>query len=234
VRWSILLLGLVFAEPLVADALIDEDCLAIENAFAEADFDALLALEPGSSRWQAHRDFRLAAGYIALDRNADAVMPLKRGLSVVAAGLAADEEDVEQLLTGVMLDGQFLLVNRWRFLHNGLRGLRRLDRAAALQPDNVRLALIQGTAKIVLPGVLGGNAREAADIFSAAADDVQRCAGGEWGQIDVMTWLGRTWTELGEPEKANRAFAAASARDSGNYWLRRELEGSGYRFEQGR
>ena len=230
-RWSILLLSLLLAQSLGAEPPIDEDCLAIENAFAMADFEALLALEPHLPRWRAHRDFRLAAGYIALGRNADAVAPLKRGLGVVAGGLTEHGEDVELLLTGVMLDGQFLLVNRWRFLHNGLRGLRRLDRASALQPDNARLALIRGTAKIVLPGVLGGNAQEAADIFIAAADDGVRCAGGEWGQIDVLTWLGRTWTELGDLEKAKQAFTAASARDPGNFWLNRELQGLGYRFE---
>ncbi len=230
-RWPILLLGLVLGSHLQAAAPVDAECLAIENAFARADFETLAGLELASPRWQAHRDFRLSAGYIALGRNADAVAPLKRGLRVVAEGLAEREDDVELLLTGVMLDGQFLLVNRWRFLHNGLRGLRRLDRASALQPDNLRLALIQGTAKIVLPGVLGGSAREAAEIFSAAQVDVPRCAGGEWSQIDVLTWLGRTWTELGEPARAETAFAAARARDPGNYWLNRELQGLGYRFE---
>ena len=75
-RWSILLLGLAVAQPIGAAARVDADCLAIENAFARADFTALIALEPGSLRWQAHRDFRLAAGYIALGRNADAVRTL--------------------------------------------------------------------------------------------------------------------------------------------------------------
>lgn len=229
-RWLVSLI--LAAQPgLLLAAAIDADCLAIENAFALRDLDTLAALEPGPPRWQAHRDFRLAAAYIAEGSNQQAVAPLKRGLGIVADELAENGDDAELLLTGVMLDGQFLLVNRWRFFHNGLRGLRRLDRARALAPDSVRLALIEGTAKIILPAVLGGNAREAADIFSAARREDARCESGEWAQIDVLTWLGRTWTELGERQQADEAFQAARQRDPTNHWLQREMEGLGYRYE---
>ncbi len=210
---------------------IDAECLAVETSFARHELDALAGLAPQSPRWRAQRSFRLAAAHLAEDRRAAAGVVLKSGLSDLNESLRQHPDDVELLLLGVMLDGQYVLVNRWRFLHNGLRGLRRMNRAAAIDPDNPRLALIEGTAKLLMPAVLGGSREEAITIFEAARRDVPLCAEGEWAQIDILTWLGRAHREAGNEAAAEAAFAAARRLDGDNHWLARELAGGGYEWQ---
>ncbi|MEM8766369.1 MAG: hypothetical protein AAGE43_02910 [Pseudomonadota bacterium] len=210
---------------------IDPDCLAIETSFARYDLNRLAALTPAAPRWRAQQAFRLAAAHLADDDRRAAGVVLKDSLPGLNKALKQDPDNVELLLLAVMLDGQYVLVNRWRFLHNGLRGLRRMNRAAELDPANPRLALIEGTAKLLMPAVLGGSGSEAITTFEAARRDTALCADGEWAQVDILTWLGRAHQEAGEEALANAVFTAARALDPENHWLARELAGGGYEWQ---
>lgn len=217
--------------PATSSTVIDAECLAIETRFARYDLDGLAELAPEAPRWQALKAFRLAAARLADNNRRAAGAELQDGLAVVNRRLRDEPDDVELLLLGVMLDGQYVLVNRWRFLHNGLRGLRRMNRAADLDPGNPRLALIEGTAKLLMPAVLGGSRAEAIAIFEAARSNAPLCANGEWAQIDILTWLGRAHREAGNETAAGAAFRAARSLDADNHWLARELAGGGYEWQ---
>jgi tetratricopeptide (TPR) repeat protein len=210
----------------------DASCLAIEQAFADNRISELAALKPQEPRWQAQQSFRLASAYIPQDRKDEALQAIRRGLKVVARGLRDDPDDVELLLLGTMLDGEYLLINRWRFLHNGLRGLRRIARAEKLAPDNPRARLIRGSAKVVLPGIFGGSATEALAILQPGVRDTELCAGGDWGQVDLLNWLGRAASALDDSEQARHYFEQALARSPGNHWVRLAIAGEGYRWEE--
>ncbi len=231
---ALLMSGRAFAaEPpgVLPPGTVDPECLAIETSFARYELDRLDELTPTAPRWQAQRAFRLAAAHLADDDRRAAGLALRDGLSALNDSLNREPDNVELLLLGVMLDGQYVLVNRWRFLHNGLRGLRRLNRAADLDPGNPRLALIEGTAKLLMPQVLGGSRSEAIATFEAARRDTALCADGEWAQIDILTWLGRAHREAGNEAAAAEAFSAARSLDAENHWLARELAGGGYEWQ---
>ena len=233
----------LFLVPLVgvADSGTDAECLAVERQFAANQIDALAGLRLETPRWQALQQFRLAAAYIPSEDRKRAREAVLEGLKVVNAALEEAPGDVEMLLMGAMLDGQILLLSPWRFFHNGLRGMDRLRQAEKLEPDNPRVTLIRGTAQVILPGVLGGDAGQAREAFAAALEDrgaagvrfdeLALCAGGEWAQVDLLNWLGRAHHKLGDVAEARATYARALSRSPGNHWVRLAMTGNGYEWQ---
>ena len=209
-------------------------CAAIEQAFARNQPDVLAAVEASAPHWEALKQFRLASLFIQESNKRAARRSVDRGLQAVRAGLKAKPGDPELLLLGAMLDGEHVLVRRWSFFTNGVRGLRRLRRAERAMPDNPRARLIRGSARVVMPRVLGGDALEAIDILSPAVRSNATCADGDWGQVDVLTWLGRAADETGDRAAAQDYYRRALAYSPGNYWVQKAMTGRGYVWQEAR
>lgn len=225
----------------VADS-VNPTCFAIERSFAENKLDALHAVDAAQPRWEALKQFRLAAAYIPADERKPALKAIREGLSVVSRELKTHPEDPELLILGAMLDGQYLLLQPWRFFWNGRRGLKRIARAEKFEPENPRIALVRGTAKFILPRILGGSAQEAEAIFSTALNQptatntpfqaTNVCAGGQWGQVDLMNWLARAYAKQGKDALSQDTFQLASKYSPGNHWVDLALKGEGYEWTQ--
>ena len=223
-------------------AEVDEHCLVIEEAFAQNAVHDLVRVDVESELWESLRNFRLAAAYIPADQNKKAGDAIRQGLRAVQAGLNKNPENVELLLLGAMLDGQYLLLRPWRYFWNGRRGLKRLAKAESLDPDNPRIALVRGTAKFILPRLLGGSPKEAEMIFTTAINhhrlpgakfgESQLCRGGEWGQVDLLNWLARAQSKLGKATLARETFARAANRSPNNHWVDLAVKGEGYEWTQ--
>ena len=235
-------LAFLLALSLEVGATQETECLMIEQMFAQNRIQELIDYKPESPRWQALQQFRLAAAYIPDDNKKEARRAIKQGLKVVAKTLKDEPDNSEVLLMGTMLDGQLLLLSPWRFLINGTRGLSRLNRAEKLEPDNPRVTLIRGTAKVVLPAIFGGNAKEARDMFQSALDtdrsgvrfsDSPLCENGEWAQVDLMNWLGRAEEKLGNTGASKAAYRSALRFSPDNYWVKIAMEGRGYEWTEG-
>ncbi len=228
----IVLIASVNLLPLGAQGSVDADCEQIERTFAANEPDLLRALDPQQPRWQTLQQFRLTALYIQEDQPALARKAIRHGLQVVARGLKAQPDDVELLIIGAMLDGEHVLTHRWSFFFNGIRGVRRLRRAEALDPANPRAALVRGVAKIVLPWVLGGRIDEAIEILELADRTTQTCDNGDWSQVDTWMWLGRAHDKKGDQARAEEFYRRALARSPDNHWIKVALAGEGYEWKQ--
>ena len=230
-----LVAGLLWlAAPLLAAAppSVDPECAEVETLFQRNAAAELGGLTPGTLRGVAHQQFRLASVYIQEDDLRAARRAVRLGLRAVRSGLAAQPDDVELLLLGAMLDGEQVLVRRWSFLTSGLRGMRRLTRAERLDPGNPRAALVRGTAKVVLPGIIGGDVREAIEILRSALHERALCEQGEWGQADLLMWLGRAHAKLDAPEQAQVYYQQALARQPDSHWVRKAMAGHGYEWTE--
>lgn len=223
--------------------------MSIERAFALNDTEALIELNLSHPRWQALRYFRLAAAYIPADENREARKAIRAGLKLVSSELNKTPDDVDLLLLGTMLDGQYLLISPWRFIFNGRRGLSRLRRAEKLAPEDPRAALVRGTSKVVLPGLLGGDVKSAVEIFentlaarSTMDSDISHttfadstlCAGGEWAQVDILNWLGRAYAKLNKHDLSLTTFERALSRSPDNHWVKLAIAGEGYEWSDPR
>ena len=190
----------------------------------------------------ALKQFRLAAAYIPDKQNKQALQAIRQGLKTLNRALKTDPDNPRLLLLSAMLDGQWLLLRPWRFFLNGRRALNRLSKAEQLTPDNPRATLLRGTAKVVLPGIFGGNAEEAVALFNqtlAATDssgqvfeDSALCHNGAWAQVDLLNWLGRAHTKLGQPKQARQAYLRALHRSPDNYWVKLAMAGQGYEWTE--
>ncbi len=219
---------------------IDPQCLRVEVAFASNDVATLRDAAITQTYWEALRQFRLAAAYIPIKNHAAARRAIRSGLEVVALELKRDPDQTHLLIIGAMLDGQYLLLSPWRFFHNGRRGLSRMRRAQTLDPTNPRLALLQSTAKILLPRLLGGDPQAGAKQIAATLaatgptnttfDQTPLCAAGAWAQVDLLNWLGRAHAKLGQHEQAQQAWQRALARSPKNYWVKLAIQGQGYQW----
>ncbi|MEM7099701.1 MAG: hypothetical protein AAF541_15650 [Pseudomonadota bacterium] len=190
----------------------------------------------------------MAAAYIPAEQNKLAIQVIRTGLEAVKAGLRDNPKDAELLLLGAMLDGQWLLINRWRFFYNGRRALQRLSQAEQIDPQHPHVTLLRGTAKIILPGILGGNRQEAREMFEHALDRVdplinegglsfretRLCTNRNgrpiWGQVDLLNWLGRAHAALQDHDRAQLAYAEAHARSPDNHWVELAIQGHGYQW----
>ncbi len=227
--------GIAYAEN------VDPECLAVEHTFALNQPAELSALELDVPKWQALKHFRLAAIYIPAGDKPAARKTIRQGLKIVSNALDRSNDDAELLLLGTMLDGQYLLVDRWRFFYNGLRGLRRLGRAEALEPTNPRAHLIRATSKVVLPKLLGGSVGEAIELIEAGLNlrmhdgstfsSTSLCEDGQWAQVDLLNWLGRAHIKLAEPKLAQMAFQQALKRSPDNHWVKIAISGQGYEWD---
>ncbi len=214
----------------------------VEQAFSTNRIADLRDLSLADPRWQALRQFRLAAAHIPAEQKKQARRALALGLDIVQDGLNRSPNDVELLLLGAMLDGQYLLVSPWRFIHNGRRGLRRLRDAERLAPRNPRVALLRGTAQVVLPRIFGGDPRQAIGLFQRTLSSTEHdsdvfaltplCEEGEWAQVDLLNWMGRAYSKLGEHEAALASYRRALQRSPGNHWVKLALEGKGYEWSE--
>ena len=220
--------------PLTAYGSVDVDCDRIERAFAANEPHLLRSLDPKLPRWQTLQQFRLTALYIQENQPSLARKAIRHGLQVVAKGLEEQSDDVELLIVGAMLDGEHVLTHRWSVFINGIRGVRRLRRAEALDPDNPRAGLVRGVAKIVLPWVLGGRIDEAIEILDRAVRTTETCENGDWGQVDTLMWLGRAHDKKGDQARAQEYYRRALARSPDNHWIKTALAGEGYEWKQGR
>ena len=203
--------------PGVTLANTDAHCLQIETLFATNKIEALNKQIYETPRAIAHQSFRLAAAYIPADEKQLAIGAIRQGLKAIEKGLENNPEDVDLLLLGAMLDGQWLLINRWRFFFNGRRGLQRLSKAEGLNANHPHVTLLRGTAKIILPRILGGNRGEARNMFETALNHhdttgvpfrkSKLCVNINgvpiWGQVDLLNWLGRAHAGLDQPHEAN-------------------------------
>ena len=222
-----------------ASAAVDSECLSVELAFAANDTKSLAALELVQPQWQALRYFRLAAAYIPANENREARKAIRAGLKLVAAELKQEPDNVDLLLLGTMLDGQYLLISPWRFIINGRRGLSRLGRAERLAPDDPRAALVRGTSKVVLPGLFGGDVNAAIQIFQAALDaesfaESKLCEQGEWAQVDILNWLGRAYAKDKQDHRSLQTFQRALQRSPNNHWVQLAIAGEGYEWSDPR
>lgn len=123
---------------------------------------------------------------------------------------------IGERITG-MFGGMFL----------GPKATASLRRAAALEPDNPRVALLRGVAAYFTPRTFGGGFDEAERELRRACklfeDEPADKPWPNWGRVDAFAWLGRTLAEEDRLDEARSAYRAALALVPDHAWVRDEL-----------
>lgn len=104
---------------------------------------------------------------------------------------------------------------------------RQLDQALLLAPEDPRVALLNGIARLGAPRALGGGIdegerelRRAVRLFEA---DSSASPAPTWGHADAHIWLGIALTRRGLTEEAKASFERALELAPGHSWVKSTL-----------
>lgn len=163
------------------------DVAALEAYRTELDTD-----QADDAVLAGYLDWRLGGLLLGLGETKAADKALKRGQQTLTA-LTEREPSAEgyALLSGVI--GMRIGISPMtRGMFMGRKVDRAADRAMELAPDNPRVLLIEGIARLNAPAMFGGSVDEALARFTAALEAVREHGTGryDWGEADILVWRG--------------------------------------------
>lgn len=100
---------------------------------------------------------------------------------------------------------------------------RQLDEALALAPDDPRVALLNGIARLDAPRPYGGGLTEGEEELRRAivlfGGDSARPPAPSWGRADAHIWLGIALARQGQRDEARASFLRALEFAPGHTWV---------------
>ena len=151
---------------------------------------------------------------------------LKRAQQQLDQLLETDSGNAEaHALHGSVIGEQ--ITGMWSGMRLGRKSKKSLDRALELGPDNPRIALQRGISFFFTPKSFGGGLPKAEQELKRArnlfAREPSEKPWPNWGQVDVLAWLGQTLAKVGKPEEARASYEAALKLEPAHKWVRDEL-----------
>ena len=111
----------------------------------------------------------------------------------------------------------------WSGIRLGKSASRALNQAAALAPDNPRIALQQGISSYFSPKTFGGGidraeaiVRHSLELFQRQSDDTPWP---NWGHVDAYAWLGQVLAKKGDVAGARDAYQKGLALEPDHRWI---------------
>ena len=226
-------LGLATAAP-ASDVSTGSQAFAIraEQAIVQGSVAKLVALR--SSLERSDKDDRYNLAY--LDWRTSQLLPhkskkekrelLKRAEEQLDQLLETESANAEaHALRGSVIGEQ--ISGMWSGMRLGKKSTKSLNRALELGPDNPRIALQRGISFFFTPKSFGGGKPKAEKELRRALELFAREPSGKpwpnWGQVDVMAWLGQTLAKLDKPEEARASYEAALKLEPNHTWVRDQL-----------
>jgi tetratricopeptide (TPR) repeat protein len=102
------------------------------------------------------------------------------------------------------------------------------DRAVEQDSTNPRAWLVRGTMKFNTPGFFGGSVDEALRSFNRSVELFESAQQTDalqpdWGYLDALAWLGRSYEKLDQPDSALAAYRKALQIDPNFGWVKFNL-----------
>ncbi|HUF26433.1 MAG TPA: DUF2306 domain-containing protein [Gemmatimonadaceae bacterium] len=111
----------------------------------------------------------------------------------------------------------------WRGMLHGHRASSAMGNAVELEPDNPRVALLQGVNAFHTPAAFGGGMDRARGALERAIGLFEREQPHDhlprWGHAEAWAWLGRVRARAGDTVGARDAYERALAVDPGYFWV---------------
>ncbi len=175
-----------------------------------------LNLDPNDDRdayLAGYLDWRLGGLLVGQQHTKEADRVLRRGQETLQA-LNRRQHSAESLamLSGIV--GMRIGIRPvTRGMTLGRKASKTIDRALKLEPDNPRVRLIAGIAKLNAPKMFGGSVEAAIAHFDHALAAIADSGTGryDWGEADVYIWRGNARRRGGDEAAARQDYARAVA-----------------------
>jgi len=221
-----LLLGFTtLADAEVSQAVVD----SISAAVSQGSVDDLTTIrnqvsagdDAESIYLRAYFDWRIA-GLLDDSQKKQRKAILKDARRELSRALENNPEDAEVLALRGSVIGQSI-TGAFSGMRLGPKASRDLDNAFELAPANPRVALLRGINFYFTPAAFGGGKDKAESEFARAralfADADSDSGWPDWGQVDVLAWLGQMLAEQGKSEEAAAIYDEALRLDSDHHWI---------------
>ena len=204
-------------------AVILEDQLSLERLVgefgdaldeAEGDDTARLRLAYAYTSWRlASFHERGSSPYQALLKDAEKV--LKKSIE-------ENPEDAEALALYGTVNG-WLITNLWSGMHRGPRADESYKKAREADPDNPRVAMLQGTSRLFRPVAFGGGVDKAeAELTEALALFNKEPRDKPWpngGRAEIYAWMGQVMLKKGDFHEARTFYDKALTLEPDYRWV---------------
>jgi tetratricopeptide (TPR) repeat protein len=135
------------------------------------------------------------------------------------------------------LYGLKITINKLSAISYGLKVENLISDAQKLSPENPRVLYVLGNSYFHKPGLFGGSAKKACDIWARGAalyerEQKDRAIKGivasqvlepDWGQMETYAWLGQCYDYLGDLKNAHAIYKRALLVNPAYTWIRDEL-----------
>ena len=109
----------------------------------------------------------------------------------------------------------------------GSQNVALTSEALEISPDNPRVLLQKGISKFNTPEFFGGSKDEALNYFKKSILIFENTNKSDskinWGYLDALAWLGRTYTNMGDYEAAISAYEKALQIEPEFSWVKNSL-----------
>ena len=152
---------------------------------------------------------------------------LDEAAEALRQSLAIAPRDAEAHALLGAIHGAQIGLTPWRAVTLGPRIAEAFRRAEELAPENPRVALQKGISLLFVPRAFGGGAeaaeRELRRAEALFAREGRGKAWPNWGQVDVLAWLGQARARQGDEKGARALYQRALALAPGHVWITGEL-----------
>jgi len=221
-----LLLGFAtFAGAQVDQAVIDSIAAAVSRGSVDEltrkRGEVSAGDDAGSIYLRAYIDWRIA-GILDDSQKKQRKKILKNARGELSEALKEDPADAEMLALRGSVIGQSI-TGAFSGMRLGPKASRDLDDAFELAPENARVALLRGINFYYTPSAFGGGKDKAESEFMRArmlfASADSKAGWPDWGQIDVLAWLGKLLAEQDKLDEAAELYAEALSMDANHRWI---------------
>ena len=205
---------------LVADsalALVTED--DINRAYYQSNVAQLEKLRAeldesnsGDAVLAGYIDWRVASILVGNGDQDGADAALERGQATLERLVEAAPGDAEGwALLSTTLGMRIGMSPMMRGMRYGPAADSAIEKALELEPENPRVLVIYGIAKLSKPSLFGGDKEAAVDALDAALASVASNGSGRyaWGEADAYVWRGIAHKKAGRMDAAARDFNQA-------------------------
>lgn len=205
-------------------AVLSRDVPALQGAAERlAEMDAERA-----PYYHAYAHFRLGE-IIGEDDKKRTKDHLNTCIDILKEVLDGNPDDVESLALQTTCYGTSSAYYMLRAATRGMASDKALERAKELAPDHPRVLMQEGVSLYFRPAAFGGDKEQALKSFQAAAEAFKdwqppSADAPTWGEAETWLYLGMTYRDLEQPQKAREALKRALEMEPDYKLARQTLE----------